>query len=360
MRLNIKDFVRKQDKYRLWVLVLIIILGVVSSAFVYYTYTNTEDELVNIANQIDPSIVESGVSSADYGVPEGAEKVTTGIYIDRIKSLSLKDNLWTVEFYVWFKWSGNINPGESFQVVDGSIDSKELIKNSTNGTENYSLYKVTSTITKKFDMFRFPVDTQFLTINIMDTQHGRDALTYIPDNDSSSIGSNVDVQGYSIVGLRTIEKPFYYNTTMGDPTNGNSTYSQFRSEVLINRDDLTFLFVSLIGILIAVFAGLMSLLIMSYQGRFSLEGSAMFVGITNMVLITNLAPTGIITLGHLITGYGLFIIALCLLESAISIIYHKRDAAFSRKLDIVTLKILSIGFIITFAAIILVAWTPLG
>jgi len=117
--------------------------------------------------------------------------------------------------------------------------------------------------------------------------------------------------------------------------------------MLINRDDLTFLFVTLIGILIAVFAGLMSLLISSYQGRFSLEGRAMFVGITNMVLITNLSPTGIITLGHLITAYGLFIIALCLLESAISIIYYKHDERFSRKLDIVTLKILSIGFIIT-------------
>ena len=208
-------------------------------------------------------------------------------------------------------------------------------------------------------MFRFPVDTQFLTIDIMDTQNGRQALVYLPDNESSGVGPDVNVQGYDIEGLKTVEKPFYYNTTMGDPTLENTTYSQFRTGVLINREDLTFLFISLIGILIAVFAGLMSLLIMSYQGRFSLEGSAMFVGITNMVLITNLAPTGIVTLGHLITAYGLFIIALCLLESAISISYHKRgEEAFSRKLDIMTLKILSIGFIITVAALIFAAWFP--
>lgn len=85
----------------------------------------------------------------------------------------------------------------------------------------------------------------------------------------------------------------------------------------------------------------------------------MFVGITNMVLITNLAPTGIATLGHLITGYGLFIIALCLLESSISLSYHKRgEEAFSRKLDIITLKVLALGFIITLAAIIFAAWFP--
>lgn len=125
----------------------------------------------------------------------------------------------------------------------------------------------------------------------------------------------------------------------------------------LKREDLTVLLISLIGILITVFAGLMSLLIMSYQVRFSLEGSAMFVGITNMLLITSLAPTGIITLGHLITAFGLFIIALCLFESSISIRYHKSGGeAFSRKLDVITLKILALGFIITVATIIFVAW----
>jgi hypothetical protein len=359
MKFSRDNFIQKYGKFRLWAILLILVLAVLGGVLVWFTYTNTESELTNIAYQIDPSVVESGFTPEDYNIPDSAEKVTTGIYIDRIKSISLKDNLWTVDFYIWFKWSGNIDPGQSFQVVDGSMDNKELIKNSTTGTENFSLYKVTSTITKKFDMFRFPVDTQFLTIDVMDTKNGRQALVYIPDNGSSAVGPDVNVQGYYIEGLETVEKPFYYNTTMGDPTMDNTTYSQFRSGVLINREDLTFLFISLIGILIAVFAGLMSLLIMSYQGRFSLEGSAMFVGITNMVLITNLAPTGIATLGHLITAYGLFIIALCLLESSISLSYHKRgEEAFSRKLDIITLKILALGFIITLAAIIFAAWFP--
>ena len=113
-----------------------------------------------------------------------------------------------------------------------------------------------------------------------------------------------------------VEKPYFYNTTMGDFSMNDTVFSQLRTGIFVSREDSTVLFISLIGIFIAVFAGLMSLLILSYQGRFSMEGSAMFVGITNMVLITNLAPAGVITVGHLITAYGLFIIALCLLESA--------------------------------------------
>ena len=39
---------------------------------------------------------------------------------------SVKDASWTVDFYVWFRWRGDdVQPGDEFQVVDGSIESKE-------------------------------------------------------------------------------------------------------------------------------------------------------------------------------------------------------------------------------------------
>ncbi len=348
---------KKRNITLLWAVALIVGLGIVGSFLTWFTYQNTQDELNNIADQIDPNKVESGFTAQDYNVPASAEKVTTGIYFDRIKSISLKDNIWTVDFYVWFKWSGNLDPGESFQVVDGSIDKKESIKNSTNGNQEYALYKVTATITKKFDMFRFPEDNQFLTIDIQDKQLGRNQLVYIPDNQSSNVGPDVNVAGYTIEGLRLVEKPFYYNSTLGDPNSNSTIFSQLRTGILLTREDLTVLLISLVGIFIAVFAGLMSLLILSYQGRFSMEGSAMFVGITNMVLITSLAPTGIITVAHLITAFGLFIVALCLLESALSISYNKQGQdKLARKLDLITLPILAVGFVAVVIAIMAVAW----
>lgn len=354
---NLKNLLKRHNIVRLWVITLILALGFLGAYITWFTYKNTDEELTNIAYQIDPNKVESGFTVEDYKIPDSAEKVTTGIYVDRVKSISLKDNIWTVDFYIWFKWAGNNNPGDTFQVVDGSIDKKEKIKESKNGDENFALYKVTATITKKFDMFRFPVDNQFLTIDIQDKQLGRHELVYIADNQSSSVGKQVNIPGYSIDNLKVVEKPYYYNTTMGDPTLSSTTFSQLRTGMLVTREDLTVSFVSLIGIFIAVFAALMSLLILSFQGRFSMEGSAMFVGITNMVLITNLAPTGIITVGHLITAYGLFIIAFCLFESSLSLSYHKRgQEELSRKLDIVTLKILAVAFIATVIAILAVAW----
>lgn len=83
-----------------------------------------------------------------------------------------------------------------------------------------------------------------------------------------------------------------------------------------------------------------------------------------MIMILNLeyspydlAPTGTVTVGHLITAFGLFIIALCLFESAISLSYNKQDMAnLARKLDLRTLPILAIGFIAVVVAVMTVAW----
>ncbi|MCE5213350.1 MAG: hypothetical protein LLF83_01345, partial [Methanobacterium sp.] len=77
----------------------------------------------------------------------------------------------------------------------------------------------------------------------------------------------------------------------------------------------------------------------------------------NMVLITSLAPTGTVNVGHIITAFGLFIIAICLFESAISLSYNKQGMErLARRLDLRTLPILVKGFVAVVLAIMAVAW----
>ncbi len=338
---------------------MILVLATVGGTLIWVTYVNTSQDFLNIEEAINPDVVEMGFTPEDYLDPTTAEKVTTGIYIDRIKSLNIKDNLWTADFYIWFKWKGDLNPGDSFQVVDGTVDPKDiqLIKNGTVGDENYALYKVTATITKKFDMNRFPVDDQFLTIVIQDTVDQRDKLIFVPDKEDSSVGDNVYVPGYGITQFNMTEKPFSYNSTKGDPTVSTTVYSQLRTGVLLSREDNSVLFISLIGIFIAVLAALASLTIMTFQGRFSMEGASMFVLITSMVFISNLVPTGFITVGHYVAAFAFFVVAMCLVESALSIYYFNRgEKELARKLDMVTVPILALGFIIIVISMIWAAW----
>lgn len=356
---SIKDFLGEYSLIRWWIIILVIAIALVGGTLTWITYTNTQEDLMNIEAQIYPDVVESGLTADDYAQPANAEKVTTGIYVDKVKSLSVKDNLWIVDFYIWFKWKGDLKPGDNFQVIDGAVSDKDiqLIKNGTVGDENYELYKVTATITKKFDMNRFPVDEQFLSIIIQDKTDGREKLIFMPDIESSSIGPNVNFPGYEIIGFNMTEKPYSYNSTMGDPTVESDTFSQLRTGILLSRENNTVLFISLIGICIAVLAALASLFIVSFQGRFSMEGSAMFVLITSMVFISSLVPTGFITVGHLAAAFGFFIVAMCLVESSISLHYQKHGKEkIARRLDLVTAPILALGFIVVISTMIWAAW----
>ena len=118
----------------------------------------------------DPSRAEPGHTKAearlvDLGRAPKKLIVSTGIYVDRISEVSIKDSRWIVDFYVWFRWHDkNIRPGESFHMVNGKILSRELETSYDTEDEHYALYEVSVEITKLFDIARFPLDDHLLTI----------------------------------------------------------------------------------------------------------------------------------------------------------------------------------------------------
>ncbi len=73
-------------------------------------------------SRIDPNLTEAGQTAADTVLPPGAKpvEVKSGIYLDRIAAISIRDNSWTADFYIWFNWKGDaVKPGDNFQIVDG-------------------------------------------------------------------------------------------------------------------------------------------------------------------------------------------------------------------------------------------------
>jgi len=355
---DLKDALKYREILR-WAIFLVAVMTIVGSYMVYYTYENTNQEISMIEYQIEPS---EQLTPKELSIPASAQKVFTGMYVERIKSINLKDNIFSVDFYIWFKWTGNKDPG-NFQVINGKIDKKELITNSTKGNQKSALYKVSATVSDNSEFFRFPEDDQFLLIDIQDKKYGRQELVYVADDENSGTGPNVVIPGYDVLGLRVVEKPFSYDTTMGNNIEEDTTFSQFSGGMFFIREDLSVLFISLIGSFAAVFAALLSLTI-PYMNRYTMSVSALFVGIVNMVFITNLVPSGVITVAHIINAFGLIVIILTLFES---IAYHrferkgkkkdkKQYLELSKMHDKVSLPILVIGYVLTVSAVITISW----
>ena len=169
------------------------------------------------AARIHPERAEVGKTAPDLKTIKDTKSektmlVKSGIYVDRIVKLSVREVGWTVDFYIWFTWTGNdIDPGENFQLIDGEILYKERIKQSAADQERtYALYRVVARITKFFNTTRFPRDDHLLTIKIENETNQYHRLKFEPDYTLSDVSLRVSIPGYRIDKTQIVAKPHSY------------------------------------------------------------------------------------------------------------------------------------------------------
>jgi hypothetical protein len=316
--------------------------------------------------QINPEAPEPGLTAADSALLESTRplEVTTGIYLERILSLSVRDFEWQVEFYIWFRWEGDwIRLEDGFDVVDGTIETVKKLRALTDGQSHYELYRVVAQITKFFDVAHFPCDDHLLTINVETPAHRRDELIFRADVENSAVSSRVRVPGYVIDRLVALEKPHAYKTGRGDPCippGVKTTYSQFRCGIKIHRPDNGLYVKMFQGLFVACAIALLALFIKptDVDPRFGLGVGALFAGVANSYVTNSLIPdTGTMTLADVVNGVGIAVILLSLVESTISLYLFDRqgDEPLSRRFDRMSFWIFLTGAVALNAGLVLAA-----
>jgi hypothetical protein len=349
-----------------WVLLL---LALFAAAGVLLVSAQRRHKLASIEQQraqIDPEAAEPGLTAADSALPEGARpvEVTTGIYVERIIALSIKDFDWKVEFYIWFRWKGDqVRLAEGFDVVDGTIETVKKLREETDGQSHYELYRVVAQVTKFFDVAQFPRDDHLLTINVETPAHRRHEMIFRPDTENSAVSSRVRVPGYVIDRLVALEKPHAYKTGRGDPQippGAKTTYSQFRCGIKVHRPDAGLYVKMFQGLFVACAIALLALFIKptDVDPRFGLGVGALFAGVANSYVTSTLIPdTGTMTLADVVNGVGIAVILLSLVESTISLYLFDRceDQPLSRRFDRISFWMFLVGDVALNAALVLAA-----
>jgi hypothetical protein len=297
---------------------------------------------------------ELGTTPPDTSLPENAHPipVTVGFYVDRISSLSVKEVSWTVDFYIWFRWTGDsIQPGNNFHVVDGWIESNVKEKMEVNGDEHYERYRVIATITEPFNVSRFPLDEHLLTIRIENPLYQRHQMMFIPDLENTSVSSRLKVPAYEIVGAELVEKPHSYKTTRGDPRlphGVKSNYSQARLGLGLRRVGWGYFFKMFQALYVALMIAMLAMFIKptNVDPRFGLGIGGLFAAVANSYATSSLTPdTGIMTLADMVNGVGVWMILLTVIQSTVSLHIHERLGAeeLSRRFDRISFVILAVG-----------------
>lgn len=329
-----------------WALGLITLAAAAGYGISCHFYECRLDSIATHDSYFEP--IEMGAEHFSQGPIE----VYTGIYLDRISLLSVKDNRWIADFYIWFKWKGEgINPGESFQVVYGEISSKEKQFDRIIGDEHYQQYQVVAEITKFFNTTRFPCDDHLLMISIEDSVNDSSELVYVPDLANSSVNPQIKTPGYQIYQVDGVCRQHIYNTSFNDPgiSCQNETFSQFLYNIWIVRPDWGLYLKIFQGLFIAVCVSMLAFFIrpVHTSPRFSVGLGALFAAVANIYIISSMQPDlGIMALADIISGIGIATILLTLVESTISLyIYDSMGAKrLSRLFDLTSAVVFILGY----------------
>ncbi|HKB04705.1 MAG TPA: hypothetical protein VKD90_20950 [Gemmataceae bacterium] len=350
-----------------WALLIVALFLVAGVWLVQMMRSNQKAAEQRHAARLDPAAEDTGVTAADRTLPAGAKptEVLAGIYVDRIVELAVKDVSWTVEFYLWFRWRGEQPKTlEGFQVVDGSIESKDLEFDETVDGQRYQRFRVTAKITKFFDVTRYPCEDHLLTIGIEHPAHLRHEVLFVADAENSSVSSRVNVPAYRLRPAVVLEKPHSYKTTRGDPRlapGTKSTYSQLRMGIGIERAGWGLFFKLFQFLFIAVMLALVAFFIrpIEVDPRFGLGVGALFAAVANAYVVSSHVPdTGVMALADIINGVGIALILLTVVQSTISLYLFsvRGQEVLSRTFDRLSFAIILPGYVLLNAAL---AWSAI-
>jgi len=106
----------KRGQVRLWAM-LVVLFATTGVATGWMTYGKTVDSIKRHRERMNPQVGEGGTTPPPPALAPGANpvRVQSHIYVDRIVELSVREAAWTVDFSVWFRWTGQaVDPGREF------------------------------------------------------------------------------------------------------------------------------------------------------------------------------------------------------------------------------------------------------
>jgi hypothetical protein len=279
--------------------------------------------------------------------------VLTGLYLNRIPKISMKDSSFDMDLYIWFKWRGNnVSPGQNFEIVNGEIRTKDKQAEWESGDEHYEQYHVIASMNKYFDLQRFPLDNQNITVEIEDGLNSIDELSYIPDTSKDcNMSSQIIVPGYDTKWIIPLTRIHDYETNFASPwTNTSaSTYSQIIFGVSLSHLGWGFYFKLSQALFVSVFVAILCFFLRpDYSPRFVVGVGSLFADVAGYYFILSIQPpVSYLTIADIIYFISIITIFLTLVQSSISFYMydHKVYRRLYRRFDIYSAAIFASCFI---------------
>lgn len=268
-----------------------------------------------------PGVESTGVANGPTTAVAPAE-ITVGLYLNQISDIDLRQGTYDVDFWLWFRWRGKLeqSPMETFELVGGTIQSKDNAATKLVGDLNYANIRIRAQMHQAFDVSRFPFDAHQLPIIIEESQTETPQFSYLPDTANCGTSELLSLPGWIYRDGPKVVSVQSYRTTFGDPESApdGSRYSRFTVQAEIRRPGLIFagkLFWSLL--IAAIIAWLVYLIPQDeLDSRIALGSGALFAAIaTGYIIAASLPEAGQVVLADWISALCILFIFTSLVET---------------------------------------------
>ena len=203
--------------------------------------------------------------------------VYTGIDINSVSNLDLKSKTYTADFYLWFRYKGEVDADniEFTNYAVGRLDSGEklelkepIISENIEGV-NYKVYRLKADFHSHFSFQDYPFDRQKLAIKFTHANLTRKNIIYVVDTVGIQGNSNQEIlsslkkaQAFNSIGdwevkaVRFFQDILKNDSTLGNPylldSDFHIEYSRFNTAIDIKRNTVSFSLKNLLPLLLMV------------------------------------------------------------------------------------------------------------
>lgn len=200
-------------------------------------------------------------------IPPTAQPVRVGFYGLNIYNLDIASNSYFLDAYIWFRWKGKIDPIADLEfanaVDDWGMTQKpgyEKPQLQPDGSF-YQILRVEGRFIQPFNLARYPLDQQQISIMLENSIYTAKDLVYLADTQDSGYADTLAIHGWSITDWSSQNLLRTYSSNFGLAIPDTSPYSVVRFAILIERPVSYFIWKLLFPLMIVLMSGCGALLL---------------------------------------------------------------------------------------------------
>jgi hypothetical protein len=197
-----------------------------------------------------PTAPAPSTGSPPPPAPTGAPaRVTVGLYLQNIPEIDIKANSFTAEFYLWFRWRGDIDPTLTYQLTN-AVNVAELsripiyadasgapVPEVLPGGEKLQTFHIYGRFGHPFPLVRYPFDDHDIVISIEDAKLPIDRLVHVIDARDTAKRPDLAIPGWQLGAMQSQLGTTTFASHFGDTREhgGGETYSRVNFVMHIDR-----------------------------------------------------------------------------------------------------------------------------